>query len=129
MLFVKYLLITGAFGLFVSAAAILILDLYRAFRSPEAAAPVRWRLAVRLAALGWLPLLPALSIVVVPSGMAGVRVSQISGTLGGTLYPGTAFRRAARAARRALQRSRSDLQHRCVGAGEGRRAPARHCRC
>ena len=87
MLFVKYLLVTGAFGLFVSAAAVLITDIYRAFRSPEPA-PVRWRLAGRLAVLGWLPLLPALSFVVVPSGMAGVRVSQISGTLGGTLYPG-----------------------------------------
>ena len=91
MLFVKYLLFTGAVGLFVSAAAIVILDLYRAFRVPDAAAPVRWRLAGRLAALGWLPLLTALSVVVVPSGMAGVRVSQISGTLGGTLYPGLHF--------------------------------------
>ena len=91
MLFVKYLLVTGAIGLFVSAAAIVILDLYRAFRAPGAAAPVRWRLAGSLAALGWLSLLPALSVVVVPSGMAGVRVSQISGTLGGTLYPGTHF--------------------------------------
>ena len=85
MLFVKYLLVTGAIGLFVSAAAIVILDLYRAFRLPDAAAPVRWRLAGRLAALGWLPLLTALSFVIVPSGMAGVRVSQISGTIGGTL--------------------------------------------
>jgi regulator of protease activity HflC (stomatin/prohibitin superfamily) len=91
MLLVKYLLVTGAIGLFVSAAAIVILDLYRAFRVPDAAAPVRWRLAGRLAALGWLALLPALSVVVVPSGMAGVRVSQVSGTLGGTLYPGMHF--------------------------------------
>ena len=74
MLFVKYLLVTGAVALFASAAAIAILDLYRAFRVPGAA-PVRWQLARRLAVLGWVPLLPALSIVVVPSGMAGVRVS------------------------------------------------------
>jgi regulator of protease activity HflC (stomatin/prohibitin superfamily) len=53
--------------------------------------PVRWRLAARLALLAWVPLLPALSIVVVPPGTAGVRVSQISGTLAGTLYPGTHF--------------------------------------
>jgi regulator of protease activity HflC (stomatin/prohibitin superfamily) len=33
----------------------------------------------------------ALAIVIVPSGSAGVRVSQLSGTLGGTLYPGTHF--------------------------------------
>jgi regulator of protease activity HflC (stomatin/prohibitin superfamily) len=91
MLFAKYLLLTGAIGLFVSAVAVVLFDLYRAFRLPDAAAPVRWRLAGRLAAIGWLSLLPALSIVVVPSGMAGVRVSQISGTLGGTLYPGVHF--------------------------------------
>jgi regulator of protease activity HflC (stomatin/prohibitin superfamily) len=41
--------------------------------------------------LAWLPLLPALAIVVVPSGTGAVRVSQFSGTLGGTLYPGTHF--------------------------------------
>jgi regulator of protease activity HflC (stomatin/prohibitin superfamily) len=34
------------------------------------------------------PLLVGLSIVIVPAGQAGVRVSQISGTLDGTLYPG-----------------------------------------
>ena len=39
----------------------------------------------------WLPLLLGLSIVVVPSGAAGVRVSQISGTRPGTLYPGLHF--------------------------------------
>jgi len=38
--------------------------------------------------LAWGPLLIAFSIVVVPSGMAGVRVSEISGTVPGTLYPG-----------------------------------------
>jgi regulator of protease activity HflC (stomatin/prohibitin superfamily) len=36
-------------------------------------------------------LLVAASIVVVPIGMGGVRVSQIRGTLPGTLYPGTHF--------------------------------------
>jgi regulator of protease activity HflC (stomatin/prohibitin superfamily) len=90
MLFIKYLLVAGGVTLFVSAATVLITDIYRAFRSPVPA-PIRWRVAGRLAVLGTLPLLPALSIVVVPSGMAGVRVSQISGTLGGTLYPGVHF--------------------------------------
>src|SRR5262245_28045254 len=90
MLFVKYLLMTGAFGLFTSAGTILILDIQRAFRTGGAVL-VRWHLAGRLAALGWLPLLPALSLAVVPAGMAGVRVSQISGTLDGTLYPGMHF--------------------------------------
>ncbi len=36
-------------------------------------------------------MLLALGIVVVPSGTAGVRVSQTSGTLAGTLYPGVHF--------------------------------------
>jgi regulator of protease activity HflC (stomatin/prohibitin superfamily) len=90
MLFVKYLLVTGAIGLFVSAAAILIADMHRAFRSPERS-PARWRFALRAALFGFLSLAGALSFVVVPSGMAGVRVSQISGTLGGTLYPGMHF--------------------------------------
>jgi regulator of protease activity HflC (stomatin/prohibitin superfamily) len=41
-----------------------------------------------LAMLAWGPLLVAFSIVVVPSGMAGVRVSEVNGTVPGTLYPG-----------------------------------------
>ena len=54
------------------------------------AAPVvvRWRTSLALAMLAWGPLLLAFSIVVVPSGMAGVRVSEMSGTVPGTLYPG-----------------------------------------
>ena len=90
MLVIKYLLIAGAVGLLTSAAAILLFDAYTVARS-LVPPPVRWPLAARLAVLAWLPLLPALSIAVIPSGMAGVRVSQVSGTLGGTLYPGTHF--------------------------------------
>jgi hypothetical protein len=90
MLVIKYVLIAGAVGLLLSAAGILLFDAYRVARS-LVPPPVRWRLATRLAVLAWLPLLPALSIAVVPSGMAGVRVSQVSGTLGSTLYPGTHF--------------------------------------
>jgi hypothetical protein len=90
MLVIKYVLIAGAVGLLISAAAVLLFDACRVARSLVPPA-VRWRLAARLAVLAWLPLLPALSIAVVPSGMAGVRVSQVSGTLGGTLYPGTHF--------------------------------------
>jgi regulator of protease activity HflC (stomatin/prohibitin superfamily) len=52
---------------------------------------VRWRSSLALALLAWGPLILALGIVVVPSGMAGVRVSQSSGTLPGTLYPGAHF--------------------------------------
>ncbi len=44
-----------------------------------------------LAMLAWAPLLLALSIIVVPSGMGAVRISQTSGTVPGTLYPGVHF--------------------------------------
>jgi regulator of protease activity HflC (stomatin/prohibitin superfamily) len=49
---------------------------------------VRWPLAAKLFALGWMPLLMALSIAVVPEGSGGIRISQISGVQPGTLYPG-----------------------------------------
>jgi regulator of protease activity HflC (stomatin/prohibitin superfamily) len=88
MLFFKYVLMTGSIGFFTAAVAVLAMDVRTAIRSAQPLSP-RWPLAARLALAGWLPLLAALSIVVVPSGSAGVRVSQLSGTLGGTLYPGT----------------------------------------
>jgi regulator of protease activity HflC (stomatin/prohibitin superfamily) len=50
--------------------------------------PVRWRLARQLVITAVVPLLLALSIIVVPDGSAGVRVSQIWGARPGTLYPG-----------------------------------------
>jgi regulator of protease activity HflC (stomatin/prohibitin superfamily) len=101
MLFLKYLLMIGGIGMFVVAAAILGYDLYLEIRyrrmmaagsTPLPPAPrVRWRTAIALAMLAWAPIFIALSIVVVPSGMAGVRVSQTQGTLAGTLYPGVHF--------------------------------------
>ncbi len=57
--------------------------------------PIAWRGPVALAMVACLPLLIATSIVVVPSGMGGVRISQIGGTEPGTLYPGAALRDAA----------------------------------
>ena len=101
MLFLKYLLTWGGIAMIAAAAGILIHDLYRQTRHrlavetgvdplpPES--PVRWRAALAFALLAWGPILLALGIVVVPSGMAGVRVSQTSGTLAGTLYPGVHF--------------------------------------
>jgi regulator of protease activity HflC (stomatin/prohibitin superfamily) len=50
--------------------------------------PVRWRLARQLVISAVVPLLLALSIIVVPDGSAGVRVSQIWGARPSTLYPG-----------------------------------------
>jgi len=54
-------------------------------------APMEWGMPIALAIGGCLPLLVASGIVVVPSGMGGVRISQIGGTLPGTLYPGVHF--------------------------------------
>ena len=53
--------------------------------------PIAWRAPVALSLVACLPLLIASSIVVVPSGMGGVRVSQVSGTEPGTLFPGVHF--------------------------------------
>lgn len=55
------------------------------------AEPIVWRGPVALALVACLPLLMAGSMVVVPSGMGGVRVSQIGGTEPGTMYPGLHF--------------------------------------
>ncbi len=97
MLALKHLLMAGGIGMMIAAVCILAYDLYRgvlqrrALATAEAVAiPVllRWRTSLALAMLSWGPILMALSIVVVPSGMAGVRVSQMSGAEAGTLYPG-----------------------------------------
>ena len=101
MLFLKYLLMMGGIGMILVAVGILTYDLsleirYRRMReagiTPLPAMPeLRWRTAMAFALLAWAPILIALSIVVIPSGMAGVRVSQTQGTLAGTLYPGVHF--------------------------------------
>ena len=53
--------------------------------------PIPYRGPAALALVACLPLLIASSIVVVPSGMGGVRLSQVNGTLPGTLYSGVHF--------------------------------------
>jgi regulator of protease activity HflC (stomatin/prohibitin superfamily) len=99
MLALKYLLITSGLGMMIAAICILTYDVYREMvyrrllETPGgavSASPVvlRWRTSLALVMLAWGPLLVAFSIVVVPSGMAGVRVSEMSGTVPGTLYPG-----------------------------------------
>jgi regulator of protease activity HflC (stomatin/prohibitin superfamily) len=108
MLALKYLLMILGLGLFGSSGALVAYDVYisaqlrrllsggktaepgaesgMAVRRPFG--PVRWRLAQQLAIAGVIPVLLSLSIVVVPDGYAGVRVSQIWGARAGTLYPG-----------------------------------------
>ncbi len=106
MLLLKYLLLYGGIATFVIAAGILAYDACLLFAyqhqrlnpgtDPERGAlgPAprwRWRTSAALVMLAWAPILISAGIVVVPSGMAGVRVSQIRGTLAGTLYPGVHF--------------------------------------
>src|SRR4029077_11161249 len=102
MILLKYLLLLGGVGMIAAAIAMLSRDVFLLIKHKqsipaEAAAPlteapvVRWRAPLALALLAWGPILLALGIVVVPSGMAGVRVSQTSGTVPGTLYPGVHF--------------------------------------
>jgi len=102
MLFLKYLLMSGGIAMLAIAAGILLYDVYLELRYRGALATpgpgplppvphIRWRQILALAFLAWIPLLLSSGIVVVPSGMAGVRVSQTSGTIPGTLYPGAHF--------------------------------------
>jgi regulator of protease activity HflC (stomatin/prohibitin superfamily) len=106
MVFLRYLLLWGGAGTIAAAVAILARDFYLAAKhkralataatGPAPAAPEihwrqDWRNAIILAVFAWLPILLSFGIVVVPSGTAGVLVSQTSGTLPGTLYPGTHF--------------------------------------
>ena len=108
MLALRYLLMALGVGLFSSAGILVVYDIVMAARlrwlleqasgepGTEAVTrkaarpfgPVRWRLALQLAAAGIVPVLAALSIVVVPDGNAGIRISQLSGVRPGTLYPG-----------------------------------------
>jgi regulator of protease activity HflC (stomatin/prohibitin superfamily) len=90
MLAIKYVLLSGALSMFVAAAFVLLLDARKVMLQPDSSS-IRWRLSSRYVVIALLLLLPGLSIVVVPSGTAGVRVSQVSGTVGGTIYPGTHF--------------------------------------
>jgi regulator of protease activity HflC (stomatin/prohibitin superfamily) len=102
MLFLKYLLMWGGIGMIAVAAGILAYDIYLEMKYRQALAAagagplppvpqIRWRTSLALVLLAWGPMVLALGIVVVPSGTAGVRVSQSSGTLPGTLYPGAHF--------------------------------------
>src|SRR5579864_1938016 len=117
MLLLKYLLLITGWGLFVAAAANVFKNLYKVVqyhRQLRAVAPLsgavstldgapagpsthgsfaerpqlNWTTAKWAFLAAWLPLTLAAGIVVVPSGMGGIRVSQTAGTRPGTLYPG-----------------------------------------
>jgi regulator of protease activity HflC (stomatin/prohibitin superfamily) len=109
MVALKWLLVILGIGLFGSAGALVVYDVYVAsqlrrllkrkseeeggvgtttFLPARPFGPVRWQRATQLAVIGLLPVLVAKSIAVVPDGSAGVRVSQIWGVRPGTLYPG-----------------------------------------
>ena len=92
MILLRYMLILTGIGLLAGAAGILVWDLYQILKSrkqSEGERPsVRLQLVRQLALYALAPVILGLSIAVVPSGFAGVRVNQFSGTRPGTLYPG-----------------------------------------
>src|SRR5579859_5102776 len=98
MLFLKYALESVGTGMLLGALGILLYHFYLMFEYRRKtsvgtdAGPhsptCDWGLARTLAIWGCVPLLSGMTIIVVPSGMGGVRVSQFSGTRPGTLYPG-----------------------------------------
>jgi regulator of protease activity HflC (stomatin/prohibitin superfamily) len=98
MIVLKYVLFVAGFGLFAAAVVIVMYDIYQEAerrrllaRGELTARPtrvLRWQAAGKLLLLAWLPVLASQSIVVVPDGMAGVRVSQISGARPGALFAG-----------------------------------------
>ena len=104
MLALKFMLIAAGVMLLAAALGITLFDLWMQFEyRRKKAAPVegvplppepeavRWRIAMVLVAMACLPMLAAESIVVIPAGMGGVRISQLQGTLPGTLYAGTHY--------------------------------------
>jgi regulator of protease activity HflC (stomatin/prohibitin superfamily) len=98
MLALKYVLLLGGFGLFIVAVAIVMFDIYqeaerrrllaRGELTDRPARVIRWQPAGKLALLALLPLVASQGIIVVPSGMAAVRVSEFSGPRPGALFAG-----------------------------------------
>jgi regulator of protease activity HflC (stomatin/prohibitin superfamily) len=120
MLFLRFLLFAGCFGLGALAAGMVLYDIFLAYEldrilrrraRPEDSAPpsgapapaamaagprrarrvIRIDSAAKLVAIAAVMGLAASSIVVVPDGHGAVRISQISGVRPGTLYAGTHF--------------------------------------
>ena len=91
----KAVLLLMGLGLMGAGLGRIGYDLYQAWRArrrdpggPAVIPRPRMKAPALLVALAVLPLLVQQAIVVVPSGFAGVRVSQFSGTRPGTLPPG-----------------------------------------
>lgn len=104
MIALKWMLMAAGVMLFAAALVMTLFDLWMIFEYrrkklaavegvplPPAPEAVRWRTAVTLLVTACAPLIAAKSIVVIPAGMGGVRISQLEGTLPGTLYAGTHF--------------------------------------
>src|SRR5689334_22899153 len=99
MMAIKYAFVMTGIGMIAVAAAIMSYDFYLLLQYRRMAGgtteklpsprPPRWQQAAKLGAAALGILILSAGIVVVPSGSAGVRVSQISGTRPGTLYPGS----------------------------------------
>lgn len=97
MLVLKCLLIGLGFAWFAASIGMLMTSLFDlrkrhagATEIPGVSGPplkLRRRAPLRMMLLGCLPVLLGMSISLVPTGMAGVRISQISGTPPGTLHP------------------------------------------
>jgi hypothetical protein len=114
MLFLKFMLLAICFSFLACAAGMVLYDIYLAFEldrilrrgerpsdAPDREAPrtparverrpphtIRWNAAAKLLCIGTVSGLVGGSILVVPDGMADLRVSQISGVRPGALYPG-----------------------------------------
>jgi regulator of protease activity HflC (stomatin/prohibitin superfamily) len=110
MLLFKYLLLLTGWGLLAAATVNAFRNLYKVVQYHRRLRPIaspteppsthagivekpqlNWTTAQWAFPAAWLPLILAAGIVVVPSGMGGVRASQAAGTLPGTLYPGVHF--------------------------------------
>jgi regulator of protease activity HflC (stomatin/prohibitin superfamily) len=117
MLFLRFILIAACFALFACVAGMVLYDIFLAYEfdrllrrrqqprdlslAGEIPAPtppvvtlrtrrqIRWGAAAKLAIIGAISGLLGVSILVIPDGEAGVRISQLSGVRPGTLYAGT----------------------------------------
>ncbi len=67
------------------------LPIQRAPLGPRPRRAIRLNMAAKLVLLAAITALAGKSIIVVPDGSAGIRVSQLSGVRPGTFYPGTHF--------------------------------------